>query len=86
MSSDSNNNQKVYSNINTKLFEKFEKDYFYHLHLSNSNDLKRLFGDVKVVTTFYIRKDNIFKNPNFFFYSLFAWVAKASECIDLPII
>ena len=44
--SDDNNNQ-IYRNVNKHLLE-LDSDYFYHLYLSKSNDLKKLFGDVKV--------------------------------------
>jgi hypothetical protein len=50
--SDENNN-KTYRNVNKHLSD-LESDYFYHLYLSKSNDLKRLFGDVKVMFSLLI--------------------------------
>jgi hypothetical protein len=50
--SDDNNNQ-IYRNVNKHLLE-LESDYFYHLYLSKSNDLKRLFGDVKVINFLFV--------------------------------
>lgn len=73
--------KNAFHNLNNHL-NALEDDYFYHLYLGkNQNDLKAMFGDVKV--KIYIFNLYSFKCHAF---SLYAWEVPRSACKNLLII